>query len=131
MGDRAAAEGSLTSLRHDLEEIDRALVLLVAARLEAAGAAIEHRTQRGEPMVDRAQEARVVARAQKWATEVGISPEVVERVFREIVEAGKARFESSRAGIRAADQSRMTAAPTTRSRLRRRSSVPVPTEAST
>lgn len=83
---------SLASLRRDLEEIDRAIVIMVAARVEAACAAIEFRTQHGATVIDPAQEARVIARAKKWATQVGVSPALVEAIFRAVVDAGKERY---------------------------------------
>jgi len=82
---------SLTSLRDRLEEIDRAIVLLVAARVEAAGLAIAVRSQADGSLTDPAQEEVVVHRARRWAEQQGLTPALVESVFRMMIEAGKAR----------------------------------------
>jgi chorismate mutase len=85
---------SLESVRRDLEQIDRAIVLLVAARLEAACAAIRCRSRRDGRVANPAQEARVLARARAWGREFGLSPELTNTIFRAMVDAGKARFVS-------------------------------------
>jgi len=89
-----AIEGppALASLRRDIEEIDRAIVGLVAARLEVAGAAIRLRCDRGEEVTNRIQEGRVLARARRWAIECDIPPALAESILRSILRAGKARF---------------------------------------
>jgi len=96
MSSRPSASRTLGSIRDDLERIDRSIVLLVAARIEAACAAIQVRTEQGEPVTNPTQEARVLARAEEWALELGVSPVVAKAIFRAIVHAGKARFEASR-----------------------------------
>jgi chorismate mutase len=91
---------SLSSLRHELEELDRAIVLLIAARLEVAVAAIRVRSAPKGSISDPAQEERVLARAQLWAVELGISGASMESIFRTIVEAGKARYARTMEGAR-------------------------------
>jgi isochorismate pyruvate lyase len=92
MSQRTTPGESLESVRRDLAEIDRAIVLLVAARVEAAGHAIRLRTQNEARVSNPAQEERVIARARAWADQVGLSPPVVETIFRAMVEYGKERF---------------------------------------
>ena len=70
---RSKVAPSLVAIRRDLEEIDRALVLLVAARVEAAGTAIRLRSQGNGRIADPAQEERVIARAEGWAEQAGLS----------------------------------------------------------
>jgi chorismate mutase len=89
---RAKVAPSLLSVRRDLEEIDRAIVLLVAARVEAAGTAIRLRSEGNGRVSDPAQERRVIARAQGWAEQAGLSPARMRTIFRAVVEAGKDRF---------------------------------------
>jgi len=92
MSQRTASAESLESIRRDLAEIDRAIVLLVAARVDAAGQAIRLRTQHEGRLANPAQEERVIARARGWAEQVGVSPPVVETIFRAMVDYGKERF---------------------------------------
>jgi len=93
MSQRTAPGESLESIRRDLAEIDRAIVLLVAARVDTAGQAIRLRTQHETRVSNPAQEERVIARARGWAEEVGVSPPVVETIFRAMVDYGKERFQ--------------------------------------
>lgn len=88
----AVLDPSLASARRELEEIDRAIVLLIAARVDAACSAIRIRTRTDGSLEDPAQEALVIARAREWAGQAGISPAAVEAAFRAIVMAGKERF---------------------------------------
>lgn len=92
MGSHEPPVRSLESLRRDLEEIDRAIVLLLAARIEAACSAIRLRSEQGEPITNPDQESRVLERAERWAQEVGLSPALAETVFRAVVGAGKMHF---------------------------------------
>jgi len=92
MSQRTTSSDSLESIRRDLAEIDRAIVLLVAARVEAAGHAIRLRTEKEGRVSNPAQEGRVIARARAWAEQVGVSPPVVETIFRAMIDYGKERF---------------------------------------
>jgi len=89
---RSKVAPSLVAIRRDLEEIDRALVLLVAARVEAAGTAIRLRSQGDGRIADPAQEERVITRAQQWAEQAGLSPARMRTIFRAVVESGKERY---------------------------------------
>jgi chorismate mutase len=86
---------SLLAVRREIERIDRALVLLVAARVEAACSAIRIRSETDGQISDSVQEELVIARAQAWAEQVGISPTFVETMFRAVLAAGKERFRAS------------------------------------
>jgi chorismate mutase len=87
-----SAEPTLASVRRDLEEIDRGIVLLVAARVDAACTAIRLRSGKEGRIADPSQEHRVISRAQAWAQEVGLSPALTETIFRAMIEQGKERF---------------------------------------
>jgi chorismate mutase len=112
---------SLASVRRDLEEIDRAIVLLVAARVEAAGTAIRLRSQGSGQVSDPMQEERVIVRAQDWAAQAGLSATRTGTIFRAVVEAGKDRFVSeNRPPRRPAPSTRVRRTGRTRGRLRSR-----------
>lgn len=87
---------SLLTIRQEIEEIDRALVFLVAARVEAACSAIRLRSKMDGQLSDAAQEEIVLTRALGWAEQAGLSPALVEMIFRGMLAAGKDRFTSSR-----------------------------------
>ena len=94
MVDVSSADPTLVSVRRDLEQIDRAIVLLLAARVDAASTAIRLRFRRDGRVANPAQEARVLARARGWAKDIGVSSDLTDSVFRALLEAGKARFRS-------------------------------------
>jgi chorismate mutase len=80
---------SLSDLRSELAHVDRELVGLLARRLRVARTAIRMRVASGEPVTDRVQERRVRDRAQRWALELGVAPELVDRLFRDLIQTGK------------------------------------------
>lgn len=86
------APSTLAMLRQEIECIDRQIVLLLAARLDAAGRAIRVRTARPGSITDRSQEVRILERSHVWASELGLPPTLVDNLFRSLVEEGKARF---------------------------------------
>jgi len=87
---------SLARLRTEIESIDREIVLLIAARLEAADRALQLRVVRGRPITDPDQERRVLGRARAWAEAEEVPSTLVERLFRALVEEGKSRFLTGR-----------------------------------
>lgn len=94
------AESSLPALRAEIEQIDRAIVALLAARLDAAGAAIRLRSRLDGRIENPTQEARVLARARKWGATLGLPAAVTNTVFRTLIDEGKARFAAGPYGIR-------------------------------
>lgn len=82
---------SLARLRHEIESIDRSIVLLLAARLDAAGRALELRAGSSGKATDLAQERRVLRRARAWARDLRLPEKFVETLFRTLMEEGKAR----------------------------------------
>jgi len=83
---------SLLALRRELEGIDRALVRLVATRIETAALAIHVRSETDGRISDVVQEEVVIARAKEWALGAGVPSELAENIFRAILAAGKERF---------------------------------------
>jgi len=81
---------ALVDLRAELARIDRELVELLGARLRVARRAIRVRVSAGEAITNRAQERQVRDRAHRWAIELRIPPELVDRLFRELIQCGKA-----------------------------------------
>ena len=79
----------LRDLRAEIARVDRAIMVLVAARLRSAHQAIRLRVASGEEVTNGGQELVVIDRARKWAEEFGISPDFSERLFRALIDAGK------------------------------------------
>lgn len=86
---------SLTQVRQEIESVDRSIVLLLAARLDAADRAIRARIGRDRHVTDREQERRILVRSGTWAEELGVPRSLVENLFRSLIEEGKARFLSA------------------------------------
>lgn len=74
--------------------MDRSIVLMLAARLDAAQRALRLRAGHGGNLTDPKQERRVLARGRKWARDLGLPPALVEDLFRSLIEEGKRRFRS-------------------------------------
>jgi chorismate mutase len=84
----------LARVRHEIECVDRSIVLLLAARLDAAQRAIRLRTARNGRVTDPEQERRVLRRSYRWATELGLPRKLVDNLFRSLLEEGKTRFQT-------------------------------------
>lgn len=85
---------SLVQLRHEIECIDRSILLLLAARLDAAQRAIQLRAPRSGRVTDRAQERQVLLRSQHLARELGLPRKLIDNLFRSLLEEGKTRFQT-------------------------------------
>ncbi len=75
--------------------MDRSIVLMLAARLDAAQRALQLRAGRDRNLTDPKQERRVLARSRKWARNLGVPPALVEALFRSLIEEGKVRFQAA------------------------------------
>ncbi len=94
MGGRVRAPESLARLRHEIECMDRSILLLLAARLEAAQRAIRLRAARNGRVTDPEQERRVLRRSRKWAQELGLPGKLCDNLLRSLLEEGKTRFQT-------------------------------------
>lgn len=82
---RAEAESALATARSAIEEIDRALIALLARRVLAARQVGDAKRVLGLPTLDPAREAEVVRRAGLLAREAGIDDEDVRYVFWQVI----------------------------------------------
>jgi len=88
----------LETLRRDIADVDRELADLLRRRLELAAAVGRIKAERGQPIVVRDVEARVLQRARDMAQECGVSPGVMERIFGAIIHGSVER--QHREGVR-------------------------------
>ena len=90
----------LERLRREIEELDRALVRLVAARCRASSRAVRLRLAAGGPLTDVRQERVVLDRVRTAGVALGLSGALVDEVFRALLDAGKrqALLEGERPG---------------------------------
>jgi chorismate mutase len=71
----------LAQVRLEIEEIDRALIALIAQRVGIARRLGAAKRGAGLPTLDPAREAEVVRRAGSLAREFGLQPEEVREIF--------------------------------------------------
>jgi len=79
----------LETLRTRLVEIDSELVRLVGERLESVLAIGRYKAERGLPVLDPGQEAKVVRRAAEMARDEGVDEEMVRDIVWRIMAAAR------------------------------------------
>ncbi len=84
-GSAGTGPDPLPPLRDAIADLDRALLELLRRRMELAGEIGRLKAERGAPIVVHDVEHRVVERARQHAEICGVSPEVLEEVFRAII----------------------------------------------
>ena len=82
--------------RSEIERIDRAMVTLLAERVLAGTLIASAKVERALPILDPAQEARVVRRAAEWARAVGLPDEEVRELFWRIIAITRRAEDASR-----------------------------------
>lgn len=95
--DEMAPDEALTRLRNRIEEIDRAVVGLIAERVELARQVGPMKERAGLPTLDPTREAAVVRRAGALAREAGIDDEEMRGIFWRVI--GLCRRAQARAGV--------------------------------
>ncbi|MDI1479730.1 chorismate mutase [Polyangium sp. y55x31] len=81
----------VSETRRALDELDHALLDLVARRRALVGALFAKKRALGLPRVDPAREAELVADRRAYAERLGVPPELAESIFRAILEDGHTR----------------------------------------
>lgn len=85
-----SAHEELNAIRAEIEQVDRALLALVADRLELARRAGAVKQSFHEPVIDPPQEDEVIGRAIQFAHEHGIDPEAVREIMVRVIEMSRA-----------------------------------------
>jgi prephenate dehydrogenase len=75
----------LLQAREHIDEIDHAIVRLLAQRAELQTRAAQAKAKLGAPILDRAREAEVLAERRKWAEQSKLDPDGTADVFKAIV----------------------------------------------
>lgn len=76
-------------IRGRIASIDRALCVLLAARLQAVDELFQEKARRGIAFEDPEQERRVLELVRNWASSLGCPGEAADRVFSAIIREGK------------------------------------------
>ena len=82
--------------RSEIERIDRAIITLLAERVLAGTLIASAKLERALPVLDPAQEARVVRRAAEWARAAGLPDEEVRELFWRIISLTRRAEDASR-----------------------------------
>jgi chorismate mutase len=90
------ADASLDELRHEIEDIDREIVELIARRTYVADTVAQVKAERDLPTTDESQEERVMERAATNAKRFEVDANLVKAIFRLLIELNKAEQRESR-----------------------------------
>jgi chorismate mutase len=85
MSDQDSPQINLAAVRLEIEEIDRALIALIAQRVGVARRLGAAKRASGLPTLDPAREAEVVRRSAALARDFGLQPEEMREVFWHII----------------------------------------------
>ncbi|MFT4922670.1 MAG: chorismate mutase [Haloarculaceae archaeon] len=82
-------EMSLDELRHEIRDIDREIVELIARRTYVADTIAEVKSEQGLPTTDEQQEQQVMDRAGENAEQFDVDANLVKAIFRLLIELNK------------------------------------------
>jgi chorismate mutase len=85
MSETDHSQADLTSLRTDIEQLDRELVALIARRVALARSVGVAKRMAGLPTLDPAREAAIIRRASTLARGAGLGEEPVREIFWHLV----------------------------------------------
>jgi chorismate mutase len=84
--DTASADPVLAGYRRSIDNIDAALVHILAERFRITQAVGAYKAERGLPASDTGREAQQIARLRKLAEEASLDPEFSEKFLRFIID---------------------------------------------
>ena|SRR5438270_64336 len=76
--------GSLDEVRGEIDRIDRAIIALIAERAGYVHAAARFKATEAEVAAPERQSAMLRSR-RAWAAEAGLDPDVIEKIYRDLV----------------------------------------------
>lgn len=79
----------LSNLRRSIEEVDAAIISLVAERTSLARAIGQLKAEEGQAITDPRREAEVVANAARLAREAGLPEEEVRTLYWQLISLGR------------------------------------------
>jgi chorismate mutase/prephenate dehydratase len=85
----------LSTLRDRIDEVDRQIIALLAERLRIVEEVAVAKLDAASPFRDRAREERLLLRLREHATEAGLDPHEVERLYRVVMDMSVAHQEAT------------------------------------
>ncbi|MDQ6837694.1 MAG: chorismate mutase [Actinomycetota bacterium] len=76
----------LSEIRHQIDDVDRRLVALLAERSRLVGGVVRFKRARRMAVVDRGREDEMLGRIADTAREAGLDPRVAQQVLRTIID---------------------------------------------
>jgi chorismate mutase len=89
MDDKTAGRPDTTELaaiRHEIDEVDRRLIALLAERSRLVGGVVRYKRAHHMAVVDRGREDEMLARIAEIAKEEGVDARVAQQVLRTIID---------------------------------------------
>lgn len=94
-----SAPEELAAIRERIERLDRELLALLKERMGLMEAVAQAKLRSAAPFRDPLREEQVLQRARRSAVELGLEPNAVERIFRDVMEMAIARQQAHVAGL--------------------------------
>ncbi len=76
----------LSEIRHQIDDVDRRLIALLAERSRLVGEVVHYKRARHMAVVDRGREDEMLERIAPTAREAGVDPRVAQQVLRTIID---------------------------------------------
>jgi chorismate mutase len=81
-----SAVPDLSGIRHQIDEVDRRLVGLLAERARLVGGVVRYKRAHRMAVVDRGREDEMLVRIAELAKDEGVDPRVAQQVLRTIID---------------------------------------------
>src|SRR5690242_7032766 len=94
MSDQAATPDVLAAMRGSIDDVDHALVELLARRRALVAEIYSHKQRLGLPLLDRGREARLLAERAAFAEAHGVLAALATRVMQAILDASHEQAEN-------------------------------------
>src|SRR5678815_1107573 len=85
----------LSTLRDRIDDVDRQIIALLAERLRIVEEVVLAKLDAASPFRDREREERLLLRLREHATEAGLDPHQIERLYRVVMEMSIAHQEAT------------------------------------
>ena len=85
----------LSTLRDRIDDVDRKIIALIAERLRIVEEVVLAKLDAASPFRDREREERLLLRLREHATEAGIDPHEIERLYRVVMDMSVAHQEQA------------------------------------
>lgn len=83
--DNLAVDQALVSLRKDIDDIDDAILSLLARRHDVIGSVAALKKEHNTPIYHPAREEDLISRRRKQGKDVGLNPDYIEEIFRTVI----------------------------------------------